>query len=238
MKRCSFNYWSWVVVFVAAFLMRPGTVDGALGKSMILENNVGYLLVTETGTNLAEEMQSAFDGLSATNSIVGIVLDLRFAKGDDAESLKSAGSFLEEKKLPLAILVNAQTKGAAAQLAEDLRDANIGLIFGSPAMSLQPDISVSTSANDERSFLKNPYGVFGGSYTNSDSNTNFLPYVDVDHTSEADLVREKIKDGDENETATPAVEQTTPQKTFIRDPVLARGVDFIKGVAALHLSKR
>ena len=58
--------------------------------------------------------------------------------------------------------------------------------------------------------------------TNSDSSTNFLPFVDVDHTSEADLVREKIKDGSEDESKAPTSEQTKSQKPFINDPVLAK----------------
>ena len=50
--------------------------------------------------------------------------------------------------------------------------------------------------------------------------------------SEADLVRQKIKDGDEDESIPPHVAE--PQQPFIRDPVLARAVDLIKGLAVVR----
>jgi len=199
-----------------------------------MENNVGYLRVSQTDKNLPQEIQSAINHLEETNKIDGIVLDLRFAGGSDSGSVKSTEAVLEAEKLPLAILVNAQTSGDAASLADDLREANAGLIFGSATGNLQPDIAVSIGTNDEKDLLKNPYGVLTENDTNSAVGTNVLQFVDVDHTSEADLVREKVKDGDESDiTNQPAA----PPKPFIRDPVLAHGVDFIKGLAALHLNK-
>ena len=51
--------------------------------------------------------------------------------------------------------------------------------------------------DDERAFLKNPYGTPAPNEQFRRPATNdFLPFVD--HTSEADLVRAKIKDGDED----------------------------------------
>jgi hypothetical protein len=54
----------------------------------------------------------------------------------------------------------------------------------------------------------------------------------VDHTSEAELVRKRIKDGDdEGDVATPRAE---PLQPVIRDPALARAADLLKALAALH----
>jgi hypothetical protein len=234
MIRRRLNYLLCAVLPVFGLLLHPQMANGELAKSMVLESNVAYLRLAQTEKNLPDEIQSALDDLAATNKIAGIVLDLRFASGDDVDSLKPTEDILEQKKLPLAILVNSQTRGAAASLADDLREANAGLIFGGTATNLQPDIAVAVSANDEKSFLKTPYGVLTDNDTNS--STNFLPYVDIDRTTEADLVREKTKDGHEDDSAEPS-SATEPQKPSIRDPVLAHGVDFIKGVAALHLSK-
>jgi len=50
-------------------------------------------------------------------------------------------------------------------------------------------------------------------------------------------VREKIKDGDENESSMPP-RPTEPQKPFIHDPVLARAVDWIKALAVRRESRR
>ena len=61
---------------------------------------------------------------------------------------------------------------------------------------------------------------------------DLLPFVD--HLSEADLVRQKVKDGEDDEDAEPA-ERPTPPKPVIRDPVLARAVDLLKGLAVVRM---
>jgi hypothetical protein len=184
--------------------------------------------------SLLTDLPAALSSMQATNQIAGLVLDLRFANGSDGAGLEVVESQLEQTKLPLAILINGQTAGSAARLAEDLREANTGLVIGSAEGNFEPDITVTVSTNDERTFIKNPYNALAQDSTNLDSSTNLLPYVDIDHTTEADLVREKIKDGDEDDSNAPAA---VPEKPFIRDPVLARGVDFIKGLAALRTGK-
>jgi len=216
-------------------LLEPQIAHAALAKSTLLESNVCYLRVEQVGKSLPDEIQAAMNGLATTNQIAGIVLDLRFAGGSDFDSLKATEELLEQKKLPMAILVNGETTGAAANLAHDLREANAGLVFGSALTNLQPDIAVSAGTNDEQDLLKNPYGVISLTDTNAATGTNLLPFVDVDHTTEADLVREKIKDGEQDDTT--AQTSPAPPKPYIRDPVLAHGVDFIEGLAALHLSK-
>lgn len=242
MLKCWSGYLFSAVLLVV--LLSSQAARAALAKSAVLEGDVGYLRISQTDTNLSAEIQSALNHLAATNTIVGIVVDLRFANGGDSDGLKAAEEVLEQQKIPLAILVNAQTAGAAASLAEDLRAANAGLVFGGAAPKVQPDIAVSVNAGQEQDFLKKPYAVLGASETNVDnSSTNFLPYIDIDHTSEADLVRQKkesSEDSDADYEATPPVPETpapAPQRPFIQDPVLAHGVDFIKGVTALRLSK-
>lgn len=237
----SLNRWQ---IFLLAALLLPQWARAGLARSIVIENNVAYLRLAQTDTNLNQEIQSALDRLAATNKIAGIVLDLRFAGGSDVTDLTAAEHALTERSLPLAILVNAQTRGAAATLANDLRTANAGLIFGAATTNLSPDIAVAVSAKEEKDFIKTPYGVMPVQ-TNLDSATNFLPFADVDRTSEADLVRDKIQDGDAsgmvhdniNDDAGPQTNApVAPQRPFIRDPVLAHGVDFIKGIAALRLN--
>lgn len=230
MLKCSL----YAILLALAALLYPRPADAALAKSRLLEDNVAYVRVTQTETNLADEIQSALSHLTGANPLAGIVLDLRFANGTDSDNLKATEDVLTGQKLPLAILVNAETSGAAATLANDLRNANTGLIFGSATASLKPDITVAVSASDEKSFLKNPYKTLGA--TNSTPDTNLLNMVDIDHTSEADLVRERIQGGQENDTAAPLT-NNEPKKLSISDPVLAHGVDFIKGLAALRLNK-
>ena len=224
----------WSVCFAAfsALILLPQLAAAALGKFVVLENNVGYLRIAKTDKNTLDEIPGALTRLQDTNTIAGIVVDLRFADGNDTQDLASIERMLEQPKLPLAILINGQTAGSSAKLAEDLREENTGLVFGAAAENFQPDIAVPSNADDEKRFLDDPYATLPPGLSNLDTSTNLVPLVEIDHTTEADLVREKIKDGDQDDTTA----QPVPQKPFIRDPVLARGVDFIKGVVALRLS--
>ena len=224
-------------VLSVAFLLASGTAlraDGtnaALAKSAVLENDALYLRVVGVETNLPEEIRSAQSALAATNEIAGTILDLRLADGDDLDSLKATVSLFAEKKLPLAILVDNQTGGAALKLAEDLREAHEGLIFGD-STEIKPDIAVTVKAADEKKFLENPFGTLTQEETNAAASTKSFPSF-VDHTTEADLVREKIKDGDHDENSAPP-RASGPPKPFIRDPVLARALDLIKGLAIVR----
>ncbi len=238
-----------VGLLTAQISSRADTTDSALVKSVVLESNVAYLQVRQVGKDLADEIRAAQGALAVSNTIAGTILDLRFAGGDDFDSAKAIADLFESEKLPLAILVNGQTRGASESLAADLREKRAGLVFGSvpgPDASaggkiplLQPDVSVPVAGDDERSFLQNPFGPAPqqDAHPMVADKSDFLP--SVDHTTEADLVRAKIKDGDQDENSGPqlAPEKTSaPQPQVIRDPVLARAVDLIKGLAVVRAS--
>ena len=209
--------------------LRAETTNKAPASFTIIENNVAYLRVTEVVGNLADEISSARQRITFTNKIIGTVLDLRFADGNDLTAAKSSATLFTAKKLPLTILVNSETRGTAAALAAELRAAREGLVIGVATAELQPDIAVTVAAKDERMFLKNPYAALPLSGTNSATLTNnFTPFID--HTSEADLVRAKIKDGEEDADLPPS-RPAEPQKPFIHDPALARAVDLLKALA-------
>jgi hypothetical protein len=129
-----------------------------------------------------------------------------------------------------------------------------------PSGGLQPDIAVTVSADDERAFWENPYAA--PAQTNNRpgvATNNLLPFVD--HTSEADLVRQQQRnvkridlinlpkpwgpvrdpirinnDSNDNDDGSAPARAAAPQKPVIRDPVLARAVDLIKGLAVVHQS--
>jgi len=203
---------------------------GALLQARLLENDIAYLRVSDAGKGLADEISAAEGSLVVSNKTIGTILDLRSASGDGSATARSAADFFAEHKSPLAILVNTQTRDAADKLALDLRTDQAGLIFGSDTPDVHPDIAVSVKPADELIYLKNPYAQLATNNPEGDeSTTNFVPYVD--HTSEADLVREKIKDGDEDENTAPV--RAVPAKPVIRDPALARAVDFLKALAIL-----
>jgi hypothetical protein len=261
--------------------------------SAVLESNVAYLHVGRVGDDLANQLDTAYHSLTATNKVVGMALDLRFADGNDYAAAVATADLFVTKKMPLLkwsegvessqparepipgplmVLVNGETTGAAEALAAALREADAGLIIGNPTAGLamttmdfplkngeylriatnpvklgdgtvishvSPDIAVTISPDDERAYLKNPYVALAQNDTSPTVATNdFLPFVD--HTSEADLVREKLKGGDDNGAALPV---PAPAKSahkvapLIQDPVLARAVDLIKGLAIVHESR-
>jgi len=211
--------------------LRADTTNMVPFTASVLENDVAYLRVGDVQNNLAGEIQSAQNSLAATNKIAGTILDLRFAGGDDLAAAKAAADLFVAKKLPLAILVNNETRGAALTLATSLRTARDGLVFGSAAAELKPDIAVNVKIADEKLYLENPYAALALTETNAIPSTNsFSPFID--HTSEADLVRAKIKDGDQD--ANSPAHAAEPPKPFIHDPVLARAVDLIKALAVVH----
>jgi hypothetical protein len=220
------------LVFAAQF---SAHADVALVKSDVLENNVAYLRVSDAGKNLADEINAAESALSVSNKTVGTILDLRFANGDAVDAARAVADFFAAQKKSLVILVNGETRGAAEKLAAELRDEHVGLVFGSATSDLQPDIAVTITATDEKKFFENPYLVPAQTGTNVGGSTNNYESL-IDHTSEADLVRQKIKDGagedDELPTERPAL-----LKPVIRDPALARAVDFLKALAVLQPSR-
>jgi hypothetical protein len=228
MIRRFLNYFLYsAIITMAQISACADPAPTALTQSIILENDVTYLRVTSVAKDLLDQIKSAEPLLTASNSI-GTILDLRFADGDDSDSAKAIADLFVSKKLPLVILVNDATHGAAAKLAANLHDARAGLIFGS-STEVKPDVMVEVKIEDEKNFLKNPYEMLAASPTNAVARTNhFLSFVD--HISEADLVRAKVKDG-ENPLPLPAIEAHKP---FIRDPVLARAVDLMKGLAIVR----
>jgi hypothetical protein len=195
----------------------------------VLENTVLYVRPGRVTENLPEQLRS----LQPTNQTVGTVLDLRFADGDSG--VAAAAKLFSAKKLPLVILVDGETRGAAAELALDLRAVKAGIIIGSTNApeKISPDIAVKVSADAEKDFLENPFAPPATNAITSLSPTNdLMPFVD--HVNEAQLVRDKIKDGDESDAPTARPEPVQP---VIRDPALARAVDLLKALAILKQSR-
>jgi hypothetical protein len=226
MTRCVFGGCAILLTALASMSAAAGGL-----QSKLLENDIAYLRVSDAGNGLADEISEAEGSLVVSNKTIGTILDLRSASGDGPEAARTAANYFAEHKSPLAILINTQTREAADKLALDLRVDQAGLIFGSATPDVHPDIAVAVKPADELVYLKNPYAQLAtNNPEGDDATTNFVPYVD--HTSEADLVREKIKDGDEDENTAPV--RAVPTTPVIRDPALARAVDFLKALAILQ----
>ena len=194
----------------------------------LLENHLLRVRVSRVTEFFSEQIRAA----EPTNKISGIILDLRFADGDNAAA---AADYYSQKKSPLVILVNSETRGSAATLVTQLRAAGGTVVIGNTnaAGILQPDIAVAVGTEAERKFQENPFAEIAADKPAALSATNdLLPFID--HMSEAELVRNHVKDGEDDEIQPTTRAEPPP---VIRDPALARAVDLLKALAILKQSR-
>ena len=113
----------------------------------VLEGNV----LCVRAAHLTENFPDQWRALQPTNRLAGTVLDLRFADGLEAAA-GAAETIFAAKKSRLVVLVNGPTRGAAAELARQLRVAGAAVVIGSTNApgKLTPDITVAVSAEDEK----------------------------------------------------------------------------------------
>lgn len=140
-----------------ASLVDDPAVDGATNAartavtSEVFEKSYAYFRIQRLTTGAAEAMRSQFNQLRSTNSVKGLVLDLRFTGGQDygaaaaladlfmatetvlvdwGEGTKKSSSKTNAISVPVALLVNRKTSGAAEALAGMLRYREVGLLIG------------------------------------------------------------------------------------------------------------
>lgn len=123
----------------------------ALTSSNVFDRAYAYLRVTRVAAGLDQQLERAWAQLSATNPLRGLILDLRFAGGQDYAAAAAVADrfFTEEKPLldwgqgtrratpktnaipgPVVLLVNSDTSGAAEALAAVLRHHQVALLIG------------------------------------------------------------------------------------------------------------
>ena len=209
------------LLLAAHFSGRAGDMDSALVESGVLRVRVNHV----TGG-----FPDQFRAATAMN-FSGVILDLRFADGNPAAA-EAATRVFSPGKFPLVILVNRQTRGAAGQFAAQLQTAGIGIVIGGTNGTILPDITLAVNPTQEKAFQDNPYFTAATNQAGTLAVTNALLTL-VDHMSEAELVSKRIKDGDGESHPAPA-SRAKPSAPVIRDPALARAVDLLKAVAALH----
>ena len=272
----------------------PTTNPPALAAASLLESNIAYVRLAGFEAQLPVQFSNTISGWSVSNSLAGLVLDLRFARSEDYAGAAAFADLFQSKvrplldwgqgvvqsqeksqalRLPVAVLVNRDTGGAAEALAALLRETGVGLILGGTtsgnAMIAQefpltdgrrlrvattpvkigdgkalsprgvpPDISVAVELSEERIWLNNPYG-FSTSRTNetnlsgasAGSSTNRV--ARRPRPNEADLVRAR-RDGVNLDAEFMDARESEPAKPLLRDPVLARAVDVLKGLAVVR----
>ncbi len=224
MKRC-------LILFAALFAATAAALaDSPVVTASLWETNVLCIRASHVTESFPDQLRVS----QPPGRTTGTVLDLRFADGDSGAD--TAAKLFSAKKTPLVILVNSRTRGAAAALAAQLRASAAAIIIGStnPPGEITPDIAVAVSMDDDKKFQANPCAAPVTNGPAALPATNSL-LAFVDHMSEAELVRKRIKDGEEDgDLATPRAE---PPQPVIADPALARAVDLLKALAVLHQSR-
>lgn len=99
-----------------------------------------------------------------------------------------------------------------------------------PTEGLKPDITVAVTLEQEKAFLAQP---FASLMTNAGStNAPSSRPARSRRLSEADLVRER-REGT-NDLENPPAREAVAEKQVLSDPVLARAVDLLKGLAVIR----
>jgi hypothetical protein len=269
----------------------------ALAGTLEFEGAYACFQVDRVTAGLAAELASARERISASNLLQGLVLDLRFAAGEDySEAASVADLFVADERpllswegrtkhstakpdawrQPLIVLVNRETAGAAEALAGMLRQTERGLLIGSatagrarmyrdfplsngqrlriatspvrlgdgqelPAAGVRPDIEVTVALDQERAFRADPYRPirFGGlASAGTDAAAGATNRPPRRRLNEADLVRMQREGVDlesDGDTTTAREGERAPR--LVTDPVLARALDLLKGLAVVRKAR-
>jgi hypothetical protein len=130
-----------------------GDTNGAavLARVQVVDRDFGWVRLARIDGAAPAAFEQAVSGLVASNSIRGLVLDLRETDGRDyaaagaiadlffataqpllswAHGTAAAAVKTNAFLFPVSILVNGRTRGAAEALAAVLRRGNVGLVLG------------------------------------------------------------------------------------------------------------
>lgn len=129
----------------------PAGTNGPSVTSSVYDRYYGYLRINHLGPEADRQFRSEY-GKLATNRLKGLVIDLRYTSGQNyAAAVAIADMFLPNEQplldwgegmrnstaksnpvnMPVALLVNRKTSGAAEALSGIMRQAEIGLVLGS-----------------------------------------------------------------------------------------------------------
>jgi len=267
-------------------------VTQLVSRTLVFDHNFVYLRIARVADGLTAALRAAYQSLSESNTLQGVILDLRFADGSDYAtavtttelfSLKNPatldwGKASQEAKTgggliaaPLIVLVNGETRSAAEALAALLHETGAGLMLGNPTAGhallsqdfplsdgatlrvatasvklngaelaqVHPDIQVEVNPRDEQAFFADAFVVLPG--TNQLTATNKLAGTSASgrriRLTEAELVRahrQGLNPAEDEEGFIPGTREVKPETPLVSDPVLARALDLLKGLAIVR----
>ncbi len=277
-------------------LVQTGTPAAAqsnpISQTNIFDGNLAYLRIAQVNGNLPAALRKALESMAVSNKFIGVVLDLRFANGDDyAAVAETADMFIRKDMalldwgngparskakvqedtvgLPAAILVNKLTSGSSEVLAAVLREGGAGLILGGktaglamvakdfpladgntlkigvtpvklgdgstiPDTGVKPDIAVDVRLEDERAYFADAYSTPGVRVASAGSSLDATNRpARRQRYNEADLVRDH-REGLSPDSEPADTRKREPEKPVVSDPVLARGLDLLKGLRVVR----
>lgn len=171
---------------------------------------------------------------------VAVLINARTAGAPEA-----LAAVLRESKV--ALLLGATTAGHAnvfreftLQGGQRLRIASAKVRLGDgeviPADGVRPDVEVAVKAAEEQSYLEDPWRVIPRESAPSQvaaAGTNASPR----RLTEADLIRQRREELGERDAEGVRPRSTLPAKPVLQDPVLARAMDLLKGLAIVRQGK-
>lgn len=116
-------------------------------------DSIAYFGIGEVSPGIAEDIRQAFARMSQKQKPKGLVLDLRYAGGEDyPAAAETVDLFVQNERVlfdagdgvvkshskqdaitvPVAVLINQQTKGAAEVVAAVMRETGSALLLGRP----------------------------------------------------------------------------------------------------------
>jgi hypothetical protein len=268
----------------------------AIAEKRVFEPGCIYVRIGQVSLGLGPQLAAILRDTNLVSTTRGLVLDLRFAGGNDYAGAANAANLLvagdtpildwgegtlratpkeSAWDLPVTVLVNRETTGAAEALAAALRAANVGLVIGNRTAGkaavyrevplsdgrrlrlaaarvragegnvlgpdgVQPDISVKVAPEQERAYLADPYTAITSGSSSPVATNQVVGTVSVRRRmTEAELVRQRraANEGTTVSNPPPTAATEAPAKV-IRDPVLGRALDLIKGLAVLQPTRR
>ena len=106
------------------------------------------------------------------------------------------------------------------------------------ARGLKPDITVDCNLADEKMYLENPYMSLHSAAVAQNAGAANAAQMPRRPTNEAELVRERRAEESDDSEASGQIDQpaAVPVRPVIADPVMARALDLLKGIAVLQES--
>ncbi|MFM1769639.1 MAG: hypothetical protein RJA22_2168 [Verrucomicrobiota bacterium] len=265
-------------------------------SAALFERHYGYVRVARVTPGMEREFTNALARLGEKQALRGLAIDLRFAGGQDfaaalgladlffpdekpliqwGEGIRSSTSKPEAIVLPVVLLVNRETHGAAEALAGMLRLSEVGLLLGTntagrasvsreftlrtgqrlrvavapvtvannkpiPASGLPVDIAVGIPADDERAsydeaFKVLPTAARAAAVELSLQSTNRPARRRPNEAELVRLSREELEPPrPAPSTNRPGPGPEAPTLPLVHDPVLARAIDLLKGLAVVR----